>query len=76
VVAVTGGRVRGRAAIGVLGSVALLASLGAFWHAYGSVRLESDIELGALRVAYKALILFMAASTLVGTALAWDIAWL
>jgi hypothetical protein len=44
----------------VLGSVALLASLGAFWHAYGSVRLEPDIELGALRVAYRALILFMA----------------
>jgi hypothetical protein len=60
----------------VLGSVALLASLGAFWHAYGSVRLEPDIELGALRVAYRALILFMAASTLVGTALAWDIPWL
>jgi hypothetical protein len=60
----------------VLGGVALLASLAAFWHAYGRLRSESEIASGTLGVAHVALILSMAASVLVGTALAWDTPWL
>lgn len=60
----------------VLGSVALLASLRAFWHAYGSAGGEPEIPSRRLRIAYMALILFMAASALAGTALAWDTPWL
>jgi hypothetical protein len=60
----------------VLGSLALLTSLAAFWQAYRSLRLESGAASGALRVGYVALIVFMAASVLVGTALAWDTPWL
>ena len=60
----------------VLGSLALLTALAAFWRAYRSLRLESGAASGALRVGYVALIVFMAASVLVGTALAWDTPWL
>jgi hypothetical protein len=60
----------------VLGSLALLSSLAAFWQVYRSLRLESGAASGAFRVGYVALIVFMAASVLVGTALAWDTPWL
>jgi len=58
----------------VLGSVALLVSLAAFWQTYRS--LSPGIASGALGMSYVALIVFMGASVLVGTALAWDIPWL
>jgi hypothetical protein len=60
----------------VLGSLALLTSLAEFWRAYRSLRLESGAASGALRVGYVALIVFMAASVLVGTVLASDTPWL
>ena len=58
----------------VLGSVALLVSLAAFWQTYRS--LSSETASGALGMSYVALIVFMGASVLVGTALAWDTPWL
>jgi hypothetical protein len=58
----------------VLGSVALLVSLAAFWQTYRS--LGSGTASRALRMSYVALIAFMGASVLVGAALAWDIPWL
>jgi hypothetical protein len=60
----------------VLGSLALLTSLAAFWQADRSLRFQSGAASGALRVGYVALIVFMAASVLVGTALAWDTPWI
>jgi hypothetical protein len=60
----------------VLGSVALLTSLAAFWLAYRSLRSESGAASGPLGLAYVALIVFMAASVLVGAALGWDTPWL
>jgi hypothetical protein len=72
VVAVPLGVLLGARLFVVLGSLALLTSLATFWKAYRSLRSES----GALGVGYVALILFMAASALVGTALAWDTPWL
>jgi hypothetical protein len=59
----------------VLGSLALLTSLAAFWQAYRSLRSEAGAPPGALEVGYVSLIAFMAASVLVGTALAWDTPW-
>jgi hypothetical protein len=59
----------------VLGSLALLTSLAAFWQAYRSLRSEAGVPSGALEVGYVALIAFMAASVLLGTALAWDTPW-
>jgi hypothetical protein len=59
----------------VLGSVALLTSLAAFSQAYRSLRSGSSAS-EALSVSYVALIVFMAGSVLVGTALAWDMPWL
>jgi hypothetical protein len=56
----------------VLGSLALLTSLAAFWRARPSRRAASP----ALEVGYLALLVFMAASVLVGTALGWDTPWL
>jgi hypothetical protein len=50
----------------VLGSVALLSALAAFWRAASP---------GA-GVGYLTLMVFMAASVLIGTALAWDTPWL
>jgi hypothetical protein len=76
VVAVPLGVLVGARLFVVLGSVALLTSLAAFWHAYRSLRWESGAAPGALGIGYLALILFMAASVLVGTALAWDTPWL
>jgi hypothetical protein len=76
VVAVPLGVLGGARLLVVVGSVALLTSLAAFWQAYRSLRSQSGASPGALRIGYVALILFMAASVLVGTALAWDIPWL
>jgi hypothetical protein len=76
VVAVPLGVLVGARLFVVLGSVALLTSLAAFWQAYRSLSSESGAAPGALGIGYRALILFMAASVLVGTALAWDTPWL
>jgi hypothetical protein len=75
VVAVPLGVLGGARLLVVVGSVALLTSLGVFWKAYRSLRSESGAAPGALGISYLALILFMAASVVVGTALAWDIPW-
>jgi hypothetical protein len=76
VVAVPLGVLGGARLLVALGSVALLTSLAAFWRAYRLLRSEPAAARGALGIGYVALILFMAASVLVGTALAWDIPWL
>ena len=55
----------------VLGSLALLASLVMFWQE----RRPRHAGLGVVEIGYVALIVFMGASVLVGTALAWDIPW-
>jgi hypothetical protein len=60
----------------VLGSVALLTALVAFWRASRPRRSESGATSGGAGAGYLALVLFMAASVLIGTALAWDIPWL
>jgi len=60
----------------VVGSVALLAALAAFWPRSRGARSQSAMAPPTLVIAYTALILFMAASALVGTALAWDTPWL
>jgi hypothetical protein len=75
VVAVPLGVLGGARLLVVVGSVALLTSLGAFWKAYRSLRSESGAAPGALGIGYVAVILFMATSVVVGTALAWDIPW-
>jgi hypothetical protein len=75
VVAVPLGVLVGARLFVVLGSAALLTSLSAFLQAYRSLRSESGAASGSLRVGYVALIVFMAASVLVGTALAWDTPW-
>jgi hypothetical protein len=59
----------------VLGSVALLSALAAFWQASRPRRSESGAAGGA-GVGHLALMVFMAASVLIGTALAWDTPWL
>jgi hypothetical protein len=59
----------------VLGSVALLASLAGFWQGFRSLKSDSGAALRALEVVYAVLIMLMGASVVVGTALAWDIAW-
>jgi hypothetical protein len=76
VVAVPLGVLVGARLLVVLGSLALLTSLAAFWQAYRSLRSESGVAPGALGGGYLALITFMTASVLVGTALAWDTPWL
>jgi hypothetical protein len=76
VVAVPVGVLVGARLFVVVGSVALLISLAAFWQAYRSLRSNSSAASGALAVGYVALIALMAASVFVGTALAWDIPWL
>jgi len=55
----------------VLGSLALLASLVMFWQEHRPRHAGS----GVLEIGYVALIVFMAGSVLVGTALAWDTPW-
>jgi hypothetical protein len=59
----------------VLGSVALLIALAAFWQASRPRWSESGAASGP-GVGYLALIVFMAASVVIGTALAWDNPWL
>jgi hypothetical protein len=76
VVAVPLGVLVGARLFVVLGGVALLTSLAAFWQAYRSLRSESGASRGVFGIGYAVLILFMAASVLVGTALAWDTPWL
>ncbi len=76
VVAVPLGVLVGARLFVVLGSVALLISLAAFWQAYRSLRSKSSAASGALAVGYVAVMVFMAASVFVGTALAWDTPWL
>jgi hypothetical protein len=65
----------GTRALVVLGSIALLTSLNAFWQA-SRPRSEPRTASGFRGIAYTALIVTMAASVLVGTVLAWDIPWL
>jgi hypothetical protein len=60
----------------VLGSVALLTALNGFWQASRLCRSDSSTASGSQGIAYKALIITMAASVVVGTVLAWDIPWL
>jgi hypothetical protein len=76
VVAVPLGVLVGARVFVVLGSVALLTALAAFWQASRPRRLESGAASGGAGVGYLALMVFMAASVLVGTALAWDTPWL
>jgi hypothetical protein len=60
----------------VIGSVALLTALAAFWRASRPRRSESGAASGGAGFGYLALMSFMAASVVIGTALAWDIPWL
>ena len=76
VVAVPLGVLLGSRLFVVLGSVALLTALAAFWRASRRRRLAAEAGLGGVRGAYVALIVIMAASVFVGTALAWDTPWL
>jgi hypothetical protein len=75
VVAVPLGVLVGARVFVVVGSAALLTSLAAFLQTYRSLRSESAAASGALGIGYVVLIVFMAASVLVGTALAWDTPW-
>jgi hypothetical protein len=75
VVAVPLGVLVGTRALVVLGSIALLTALNAFWQASRRPS-ESRTASGSRGIAYTALIMTMAASVLVGTVLAWDIPWL
>ena len=76
VVAVPLGVLVGARLLVVLGSVALLTALNGFWQASRPCRSDSSTASGSRGIAYKALIITMAASVLVGTGLAWDIPWL
>jgi hypothetical protein len=76
VVAVPLGVLVGARVFVVVGSVALLTALAAFWQASRPRRSESEVALGGAGVGYLALMVFMAASVLIGTALAWDTPWL
>jgi hypothetical protein len=71
VVAVPLGVLLGARVFVVLGSLALLASLVMFWQQRRPRHAGSDV----LEIGYVALIVFMAGSVLVGTALAWDTPW-
>jgi hypothetical protein len=71
VVAVPVGVLLGARVFVVLGSLVLLSSLMMFWRQ----RRPSYAGSGVLEVGYAALIVFMGASVLVGTALAWDTPW-
>ena len=76
VVAVPLGVLVGARLFVVLGSAALLTALAAFWQASRPCRSDPSTASGSQGIAYKALIITMAASVLVGTVLAWDIPWL
>jgi hypothetical protein len=76
VVAVPLGVLLGARLFVVLGSVALLTALAAFWQTSRPCRSDSRTARGFRGIAYTALIITMAASVLVGTGLAWDIPWL
>lgn len=71
VVAVPLGVFLGARVFVVLGGLALLASLVMFWRQ----RRPRHAGSGFLEIGYMGLIVFMAASVLVGTALAWDTPW-
>ena len=60
----------------VLGSVALLSALASFWDAIRPALTWRGATPSRSQPAYVALFASLAASTLVGTALAWDIPWL
>jgi hypothetical protein len=76
VVAVPLGVLVGTRALVVLGSIALLTALNGFWQASRLCRSDSSTASGSQGIVYKALIITMAASVVVGTVLAWDIPWL
>jgi hypothetical protein len=76
VVAVPLGVLVGARVFVVLGGVALLTALAAFWRASRPRRSESGAASGGAGVGYLALMVFMAASVLIGTVLAWDTPWL
>jgi hypothetical protein len=76
VVAVPLGVLVGARLFVVLGSVALLTALTAFWQGSRPCRSDSRTVSGWRGIAYLTLIMVMAASVLVGTVLAWDIPWL
>jgi hypothetical protein len=76
VVAVPLGVLLGARVFVVLGSVALLTSLAAFWQASRPRHSGSGAPSRGAGVGYLALMVFMAASVLIGTALAWDTPWL
>jgi hypothetical protein len=59
----------------VAGAVCLLAALGLFWRSLRRSRGPDGNSSASMRRGYAAVILFMAASTFVGTALAWDTPW-
>jgi hypothetical protein len=71
VVAVPLGVLLGARVFVVLGSLALLGSLVMFWQE----RRPRHAGSGVLDIGYVGLIVFMGASVLVGTALAWDTPW-
>lgn len=60
----------------LIGSVALLTALAAFWRASRPRRSASGAVSGGAGVGYLALMVFMAGSVLIGTGLAWDTPWL
>jgi hypothetical protein len=76
VVAVPLGVLVGARLFVVLGSVALLTALAAFWQGSRPCRSDSRTVSAWRGIAYKALIITMAASAVVGTVLAWEIPWL
>jgi hypothetical protein len=76
VVAVPLGVLVGARLFVVLGSVALLTALAAFWQSCRPCRSDSRTARGFRGISYTALIITMVASVLVGTGLAWDIPWL
>lgn len=60
----------------VVGSLSLLAALASFWDTVRPALAQRRKSRDWLARGYLALIVFMAASVVVGTALAWDVGWL
>ena len=60
----------------VIGGAALLVALAMFWRSAWPIPPSPDGRADRLRLSQLALIVFMAASVFVGTALAWDTPWL